>query len=246
MKPLNMTKPMLALLFSLMIFASCSSPKELLFSNRDWHINPGFGQMIDRDTTYRFTFGNVILPSNPSIISCKDSLDKYPGMKKFMTDILHSCNLDSAEILCYVPELERIFVKTNGIMSTGKPNSISTPMWEEKPYTMWVHDDDVENWARKDSEMYTYYYFNKRKRQLLIADFFNYGDTPIAQISVYQSKTKKTRKMGVDFSIYLCFCNKDIRNPHKNIEYWANMVEYRRRIAFSNYKIGQEQKNRAK
>lgn len=246
MKSMNLTTSMLAFLISFMLFASCSSPKELLFSNRDWHINSGYGQMIDRDTTYRFTFGNIILPSSPAIISCKDSLDKYPGMDKFMADILHSCRIDSAEILCYVPELERIFVKTNGIMSTGKPNSISTPMYEEKPYTMWVHDDDVENWTRKDSEMYTYYYFNKRKRQLLIVDFYNYGDTPIAQISVYQSITKKLRKLGVDYSIYLCFSRNDISNPLKNIEYWANLVEYRRRIAFSNYKIGQEQKLKTK
>lgn len=246
MNKYRITKWLIGVIGSLIFFTNCSSPGNLLFSNRDWHINSGYGQMIDRDTTYRFTFGNVILPSYPAIISCKDSVDKYPGMDKFLADILHSCRLDSAEILCYVPELGRIFVKTNGIMSTGKPKSISSPMWEEKPFTMWVHDDDVENWNRKDSEMYTYYYFDKRKRQLLIADFFNYGDSPVAQISVFQSQTPKTKKMAVDYSIYLCFNMRDIRNPFKNIEQWSNLVEYRRKIAFSNYKIGQEQKLKAK
>ena len=240
MKTFKLAKSLFAIVGILLMFASCSSHKELLFSNRDWHIDSRYGQMIDRDTTYRFTFGNVILPYSPAIISCKDSLDKYRGIDRFMADILHSCRLDSAEILCYVPELETIFVKTNGVMSTGKPNSISSPMWEEKPYTMWVHDDDVENWNRKDSEMYTYYYFDKRKRQLLIVDFYNYGETPIAQINVYQTQTKKTKKMGIDYSIYLCFSRNDLGNPFKNIEYWANHVEYRRKMAFSNYKIGQK------
>lgn len=242
----NLIKLILAVLTTGLFSTSCTSPKNLLFSNREWHINSGYGQMIDRDTTYRFTFGNIILPQSPVIISCKDSMDKYPGMNKFLADILSSSGLENCEILCYVPEMRKIYVKTDRIMSTGKPKSISCPMSDEKPYTLWVHDDDVEDWTREESEMYTYYYFNKRKKQLLIVDFFNYGDTPIAEIKIYQSDNKMTKKMEINSSVYLCFGHHDIRNPHKEIEFWANQVEHRRVIAFSDYKIGQEQKTRAK
>lgn len=84
----------------------------------------------------------------------------------------------------------------------------------------------------------------KRKKQLLIVDHYDYGDTPIAQITIFQSQNKATSKMGVNDTLRRAFFEiHDLSNYMRDIEYWANNVEARRARAFANYKIGQEQKN---
>ena len=68
----------LALIIGLMILvlAGCSSPKGLVFANREWHISNYYGQIIDKDTTWRMTFGNVLIPDPLTIVSSPDSVAK--------------------------------------------------------------------------------------------------------------------------------------------------------------------------
>lgn len=232
----------IAITIYLILLAGCSAPRGLVFADRDWHISDYYGQIIDKDTTYRMTFGNVLIPVPLAIVSSADSVAKYPGMDRFIADILHTAHLDSAEILFYAPEMLTMFVKPRTAMPPLRPSSISSPMSAERPYTMWVNEDDVEDWTRKPDEMYTYVYYSKRKRQLLIVDLFDYGDTPIAQITVFQSKNKATAKMNVpETHLRSFYVVHDLRNYMKYIEYWAANVQSHRNRAFTNYKIGQEQ-----
>ena len=231
----------------IMMLTGCRPPKGILFANPEWHVSDYSGQILDNDTTYRMTFGNILIPDPLVIVSSSDSVAKYPGMDRFLADILHTCRLDSAEILFYAPNMQTLFVKPKTPLPPMKPSSISSPMSDEVPFTLWIHEDDIEDWTRESEEMYTYSYFNKSKKQLLIADHYDYGDFPIAQITVFQTKNKTTDRMNVPDSwkhayFYLHDLNKFIRD----IEHWANMVEFRRGNAFVNYKIGQEQKRRKK
>lgn len=245
MKQILSIRHYLTIVMMIMLFASCSSPKGLVFANREWSVSDYYGQIIDKDTTYRMTFGNVLIPDPLTIVSSSDSVAKYPGMDGFLADILHTARLDSAEILFYAPEMLTMFVKPKRVMSPLRPSSVSSPMSDEKPFTMWVNEGDIEDWTRSPTEMYTYTYFNKRKKQFLIVDFYDYGDTPIAQITVFQSRNKATEKMNVkethrrSFSVVY-----DVRKFMRDIEFWAHQVEIRRARAFANYKIGQEQKIR--
>ena len=245
MKQILSIRHTLTIAIMIMLFASCSSPKGLVFANREWSVSNYYGQIIDKDTTYRMTFGNVLIPDPLTIVSSSDSVAKYPGMDGFLADILHTARLDSAEILFYAPEMLTMFVKPKRVMSPLRPSSVSSPMSDEKPFTMWVNEGYIEDWTRSPTEMYTYTYFNKRKKQFLIVDFYDYGDTPIAQITVFQSRNKATEKMNVkethlrSFSVVY-----DVRKFMRDIEFWAHQVEIRRARAFANYKIGQEQKIR--
>ena len=241
----NFIKNSLTIALMIMLFASCSSPKGLVFANREWHVSDYYGQIIDNDTTYRMTFGNVLIPDPLTIVSSSDSVAKYPGMNRFLADILHTARLDSAEILFYTPEMKTMFVKLKGDIPPLRPSSISSPMTDEKPYTMWVNEGDIEDWTRESSEMFSYTYFNKGKRQLLIVDCYDYGDSPIAQITIFQSKNKTTSKMKVPMGLYWSFFEiHDLKKYMRDVEFWAHNVESHRANAFANYKIGQEQKLR--
>ncbi len=247
MKQLSSIKYVLATVLVVMLLAGCSTPKGLVFANREWHVSSYYGQIIDKDTTYRMTFGNVLIPDPLVIVSSADSVAKYPGMDRFLADILHTAHLDSAEILFYAPEMKTMFVKPKGTMPPLRPSSISFPMSDEKPYTMWVNEGDIEEWTRDSSEMYSYTYFNKGKRQLLLVDCYDYGDSPIAQLTIFQSKNKTTSKMKVPETLHFpFFIVHDLRKYMRDVEFWAHNVERRRANAFANYKIGQEQKLRKK
>lgn len=246
-----------AAILSLIALTGCHARKGLLFADREWHISDYFGQIIDRDTTYRMTFGEILIPVATPIVSSADSVRKYPGMERFISDILHTARLDSAEILFYAPEMAMMFVRTGNRLPLSRPSSISSPLTpsislspsptnEDRPFTMWIYDNDMEDWNRQPSEMYTYTYFDKKKRQLLIVDFFDYGDEPIAQIFILQSRTKSTAKMGLPEFYLPGFLYHDLRRFEKDVEFWANHVDRHRRLAFANYKIGQEQKSRKK
>ena len=241
---------LLSLFFIAITFfaTGCSSSRNLIFADREWHISSHYGQIIDKDTTFRFTFGNVLIPDPLVIVSSKDSLAKYPGMDKFLGDILVTANIDNSEILFYAPEMQSMFVKLNSEMPPLRPSSISSPLSDDKPYTMWIYEDDVERWNRKPEEMYTYTYFNKKKKQLLIVDCYDYGDTPVAQITILQNRTKLTDKMNLPApGIRSAFnVRPDYRKYMENIEPISNRVETRRSTAFGNYKIGKEQKLREK
>lgn len=247
MKQILSIRQTLAIALLIMLYASCSSPKGLVFANRTWRVSDYYGQIIDKDTTYRMTFGNVLIPDPLTIVSSSDSVAKYPGMERFLADILHTAHLDSAEILFYAPEMNTMFVKPKGAMPSLRPSSISSPMSDEKPYTMWVNEGDVEDWTRDSSEMYSYTYFNKGKRQLIIVDCYDYGDSPMAQITIFQCKTKTTSKMKVPETIHFhFFIVHDLRKYMRDVEFWAHNVEHRRANAFANYRLGQEQKLRKK
>ena len=247
MKKIISIKCALVLIVAVLLLAGCSSPLGLLFANREWHVSNYYGQIIDKDTTWRMTFGNVLIPDPLTIVSSTDSVAKYPGMDRFISDILHTCHLDSAEILFYAPHMQTMFVRPKNPLAPIKPSSISCPMSDEKPFTMWVHEDDIEDWTREPAEMYTYTYFDKGKNQLLIVDHYDYGDIPIAQITVFQTKNKTTERMKVEGCWHHAYFElHDLKKYVRDIEYWSNNVEFRRAHAFTNYKIGQEQKLRKK
>ncbi len=236
----------LVMAMGVIVLAGCSSSRQLTFANRVWHISDYYGQIIDEDTTYRMTFGDVLIPVDMAIVSSADSLAKYPGMDRFIADILHTARLDSAEILFYAPHMSTMFVRPKGGCEMSRPSSISSDLSDERPFTMWIYEDDVEDWKRQPREMYTYTYFDRRKRRVLVVDFYDYGDMPVAQIFVFQSADRITDKMQVPKALNHAYYKHDLRRYEQEVEFWSSVINGHRRLAFANYKIGQEQKSRRK
>lgn len=232
----------LAVGVAILMLSSCRTPRGVVFADRKWHYSDHYGQVIDEDTTFRVTFGDVLIPDPLTIISSADSLAKYPGMDEFLADILHTANLDGAEILFYAPHMRTMFVRPIGDMPRLRPSSITVEMLSDRPFAMWIYPDDADDWVRKSNEMYTYTYLDRGKKQLLRVDHYDYGNTPIAQITIFQSENKATSKMNLPKASKLAFLRKyDFFDLVKYIEFWANKIDTRRKIAIANYQIGQQQ-----
>ena len=227
---------------------SCSSLQPVKYADIEWHVSDYYGQIIDKDTTYRMTFGDVLIPQEMAIISCADSAAKYPGMERFIADILKTIGLQNDEVLFYSPAHGKIFVRLTNEPPAKRPSSQTADMQSlmlnsdnERPYTMWVYDDDVEDWHRKTGEMYTYTYFDKKKQRVLVVDIYDYGETPIAQIFVTQSRNKMTDKMQLPTQKQLWdFSKHRLKDYERDVEFWSHRIEWHRDNAFANYKIGQE------
>ncbi|MCM1518004.1 MAG: hypothetical protein NC117_05115 [Pseudoflavonifractor sp.] len=237
------------LLSILSLVCGCSSIHPVRYADRAWHISDHYGHIIDADTTYRMTFGDVLIPKDMAIISCADSAARYPGMERFIADILHTVGLQDDEVLFYAPTHGKIFVRLINEPPSKRPSSLTANLpsltidsGNDRPYTLWIYDDDVEDWHRKPDEMYTYTYFDKKKQRILVVDFFDYGQTPIAQIFVYQSRDKMTDRMQLPTQKQLWDYSKHrLKDYERDVEFWSHQVEGHRQNAFSNYAIGQQQ-----
>lgn len=229
----------------LSLTCSCTSAKKVNYADREWHISDYYGQIIDKDTTYRMTFGDVLIPVGLNIISSADSAAKYPGMDRFIYDILHTAGIENDELLFFVPYFGTIFVRLKNECRQKKPISISSNLNDKNPpYTFSIYDNDVEDWNRKPNEMYTYTYFNYRKQQILVVDFYDYGETPIAQIHVYQTRNKMTDRMSL--TCRWEFFTHKVKDYKKYIDFWSNRINGHRANSFANYRIGQEQLKKKK
>ena len=231
------------LLTFIILLSACSSSRQLTFAEKEWHMSKSSGEIIDNDSVYRMTFDNRLIEEPLIILSSADSIKKYPGMDRFIAEILHTCHLDNAEILFYAPHMQTMFVRPTSALPAMRPSSISCQMEDENPYTMWVQEFDEESWIRKPSEMFTYTYFDKRRKQLLIVDHYDYADEPIAQITVFQSKNGRCAKMNIPEHLRSAYWHKDMKYFMRDIEFWSHQVDAHRKYAFENYKIGQKQKS---
>lgn len=232
----------------------CSSLKPVSYANREWHISERYGQILDADSTYRMTFGDVLIPRDMAIISCADSAAKYPGMERFIAEILKTARLQNDEVLFYSPTHGKMFVRLTNEPIATRPSSITASMHyltsgseNERPYTMWIYKDDFENWGREAGEMYTYTYFDKKRQRVIVVDFYDYGETPVAQISVIQSRNKMTDKMQLPTQKQLWdFSKHRLKDYEREIEFWSHRVDAHHENAFSNYVLGQEQLRKRK
>lgn len=238
--------------FLAILTPGCHSLRPVNYANREWHISDHYGQILDKDTTYRMTFGDVLIPKDMAIISCADSAARYPGMDRFIADILKTARLQDDEVLFYSPAHGKIFVRLTSEPTAKRPSSVTSNMQaltsdkdSERPYTMWVYDDDVEDWHRQPGEMYTYTYFDKKKQRILIVDIYDYGPTPIAQIFVLQSRNKMTDKMQLPTQKQLWdFSRHRLRDYARDVEFWSHLVDGHRLNAFANYRIGHDQQEK--
>ena len=225
----------------ILVLVGCSSQKRIIFADREWNICNTYGQTIASDSTYRMLLGYNVYPESLTIISSMDSVEKYPGMKNFIADVLHTAQLDSAQVLLYVPHMSIMFVKPRHPMQPLRPSSLTFSMDDKIPHTMWTYEEYPEDWIRDSTEMFTYTYYDKGKKQLLAVDWFDYGDEPMAQIMVWQSRDKRSAEMKLPWLGTDGFDPHDLGNIDKDIEYWGHQLEDRRMTAIENYKIGNRQ-----
>lgn len=215
---------------------SCSSSKEILFTEEVWALSSQSGNIINADSTKQFSFGNHIRQSDMTIISNIDSLKAYPGADKYIYKILKTCGLEKAKVCFFAPLEKVMWVELPQNFSDIKPRAVVTNLQDEKPYTSWIWDDNARDGNRTPDEIYSNTFVDKRLKALIVVDKMTYGETPMACLNIYQSSTKQTKKLG--FTPWYWASNGNLLD-YSYSDILANWIDSRRENLINNYKLGQ-------
>ncbi len=230
-------KPVLFVLwFITCTITSCTPNKVLTFANYEWHVDKESATLVNSDSTYKFCFGDCINP-DMAVFNNTDSIAKYPGLDKYLYCVLRKCELGTGKILFFSPTENALFVELPENYIDSEPQAITSSMSNEHPYTTWVWKIDVPEGQRNNAEIYTNSYLDKKLKLILIVDKFHYADKPVAKITIIQSRTKKTDKLGITPWYWQRPC--DVTDLH-NIIPVSNWIDGIRDVTIKNYFLGQQ------
>lgn len=219
---------------------SCRSLREVSFTDEVWRVSTT-GNIVNADSTLQFTLGNHMPSYDATIISNIDSLLSYPGSAEYISHILTTCGLGGARVCFYIPSENTMWVKLPVQYVDVKPRAVTYNLGDDKPYTMWVWDNDVYNESRTDSQIYSNAYVDQRFKTLIVVDKLTYGTEPMACLNIYQSATKRTSKLGFRPDYW---ANKPHLLDYSSIDILSHWVDSRRETIIENYKLGQEVESR--
>lgn len=220
-----------------LLCASCASHGEVSFTDEAWSVSPKNGDIINADSTLRFSLGDIVPRSGRTLISCRDSLDAYPGSEKYVARILKVCGLDGARVLFFSPVHNTLWAELPAGYTDVKPRAVSYALTEPKPGTQWIWNDDAHEGNRKPEQIYSNTFADKKSGALLVVDKLNYGDKPMACVHIYQSETAATAKMG--FTPYY-WTHKGNLLDHSCDDITAYWIDSRRTLLFRNYMLGRD------
>lgn len=136
-------------MLSILWITSCSSPKTITFSNEKWSFSGVVGDIINSDSTLRFSFGPHALNPAMTLISCADSLSIHKDARKYITRILKVCGLENSTVYFYAPlentmwvELPKIIVMSSLLLF---PLILMIPFREPHGYGMMIYTKAIEN-----------------------------------------------------------------------------------------------------
>lgn len=217
----------------ILVLTSCAGIKDIPFSTGRFHMDANTGYIQNVDSTLRFTFCSKVIEPDMLIIDNENQAARYRELHKYLNNICSQLNVNCDSILFYTPSNGKMFVEISE-PNAWKPRSQTTNMAEDDPYTAWVRDDDAEQWIRQPDELYSNVLLNKRKKQILVIDRFNYGKKRVALIHIIQSPTKQFLKIGLPQWTETWA---DVTDP-TCLEPISNWIDGHRKIAIENYRLG--------
>lgn len=214
-----------------LLMVGCGSVKNVPFSSHSWHINPISGNIESTDTSYSFTLCSDVVEPELPLIGNDNEVKTHKGLKAYLNKICSHIEVKCDSILFYAPTKGLLIVSITED-KLWKPRSLSANVLTEKPYTLWVRDDDVDDWNRKTDEIYTNVLLDKAAKQLLVIDRLTYKNSDVALIHIIQTETRRFKSLGLpawsgtwaDVTDPTCF------------EPIANWLDGHRKVAFENYR----------
>lgn len=216
--------------------ASCSTTREIQFSNETWTFSHMSGNVVNADSTLQFTFGDHVIDPGMTMISNRDSLLAHKGADEYIARLLQVCSLEGSRVLFFSPAENTMWVELPEQFTDIKPRAISYNLSDSLPRTLWVWEDDNREGNRRPEEIYSNTFADKKNGTIIVADKMNYGNTPMACLHVFQTATGRTDKLG--FTPWHWTAKANLLD-HSCDDILANWIDSRRAIVFDNYKLGQ-------
>ncbi len=233
---IKITLLIIAISFPLIV-ASCSS-HTVNCANYRWKVSKNGKYVESEDSSYKFAIrdSNITILES-AIIADSVSIAQYQGLEKFIGSVLNDIPLKMDSLLLFLPQTQEFFFTYTAPDSLLKPTSITSDIVNSKKYyTMWIRDDDYEDYSRAEEEIYTNVFFNKKSKRIVVIDRLTYRGDKIARIVFLQTATKKLEKIGLP---RWTFHWADITNPER-LEIVSHFVDGHREVSNMNYLLGLE------
>lgn len=223
----------LPLITTIALITSCATSKNLDFAVGEWSVDTKNNCVVNADSTYVFPISGKC-DSSMIVIANNTDIADFNKLDVYLYDIKQNTMLERAKVLVYLPENNTMWLELPKDYVYNKPKSVTSNLYEERPYTMWVRTDDIETWDRSENDMYTYTYHNGRRKWLCVVDIFNYGTKAIARVYILQTNTNWFSRIGLPSDSSFPFNTTSI----ETIEMLSNWVDGHRLISIENYKKG--------
>lgn len=227
----------LVTLLALLFLSGCVSGQQLTFSGREWFVSNHNAEIRDTDSMYRFSLYKELVDSETPLIGRIEFCFLSPAMKEYLQIILKLSQIKNGEILFYAPKYNVLFVALDRNEPHLRPLSASYRLNDSTPITLWLRPWENEILERQQDEMYTNIYRDKGKKLITVVDRFNYGEMPVARISIIQSATKKMKKKFPNHEIAMYWLDINAAESLDAVSYWING---HREASFENFKLGQK------
>ena len=214
-------------------FTSCAGVKSIPFSEDHFHVSPKTGYVQNTDSTLCFTFCTGLIEREMPLIDNDIATSYYDKLPQYLNKVCSQLKVECDSILFYAPTHGVLLVSITE-SNPWKPQSQTTNMTGEKPYTGWVRYDEIDSWERKPNEMYSNIELDKGDKRLLVIDRFTYDGKDLAMIRIIQTETKQFKKIGLPQWTGTWI---DVTKP-TSIEPLANWVDGHRKVSIANYHLG--------
>lgn len=219
---------------------ACRSQQEVNFANYTWKINDATKYIYSDDYSWVFTLNNRMLDPQTTLIGDKIAIDRYPGLYKYLKEVLADIRLEIDSVLLYIPTEHKAFVTYRGddknlipTVYTSAVDSANTSMLNI--FNMDIVKDDGE-------DVYSNLFFNKGKKRFVAVDRFHYGNRPVAMITILQTPTQETEKIGEPFRKYALSQRVVDYSDPETAEPLGWDLAKRKKIYLLNYELGQRLK----
>lgn len=229
----------LILLIGMCMLSSCSNTQNICFANYEWKINDGTKYIHDKDISWVFSTEDQLLSPQTTLIGSEIAINRYDGLKQYFNGVLGDISLKLDSVLLYIPTKQMIFATYSGNEKDLSPSSY-TPLDTEKRNSFF-NVFGVAELDTQGEQLLTNLFFNKKQKRFVVLHRFNYGNRPVAMLTVLQTPSAKTSKLAELLGSEYALSRRvmDYSNP-----LFTEMIGWditkAKNIALANYDLGQK------
>lgn len=220
------------------VLSSCRSAKPVTFANYEWKINDDTKYIHDSAISWVFSTEDQLLPLQTTLIGNETAIERYDGLKQYLSEVLTDVSLQLDSVLLYIPAKQMVFATYRGSETDLVPSSY-TPL-DNDNRTSFFNVFGISEIHSDGSQLLTNLFFNKKQKRFIVLHRFHYSNQPVAMMTILQTPEGKIMNLAENLGDKYALSRRvlDYSDPLlSEIIGWD--INKARKIALANYDLGQ-------
>lgn len=159
------------------VLSSCRSAKPVTFANYEWKINDDTKYIHDSAISWVFSTEDQLLPLQTTLIGNETAIERYDGLKQYLSEVLADVSLQLDSVLLYIPAKQMVFATYRGSGTDLVPSSY-TPL-DNDNRTSFFNVFGISEIHSDGSQLLTNLFFNKKQKRFIVLHRFHYATNPL-------------------------------------------------------------------